>query len=405
MRGSTVCFKLDRGLEKGPILRASSEIGVRSMIRTGETMRSKLLLLAAALIACPNGSPSAVGQTQTTQTVPAAAPQPLPFPTQLKKTVVFIRTNCVHMPTGDELSAMSPRDRARWTDEEIAKLKPEEFAQLRQDSYFGTGFIAAVPDVRLGKDISFLYLVTNRHVARPGVENGRPCKVVNYSFSLNHVGQGQASMPYLQSLVANPGGFWTFPDDESVDLAATAFTVAFNDFDFKSVSIDQFVSQEMINKGEVVEGDPVIFTGLFIQYSGVTRLEPVVRSGTIAMLPSDLVQTTLRKLGHVYFAEAHAFGGNSGSPMFVDISKFKGGLGFDYRFLGVVTGEIKESADLTLEVSTTYAGTVAANSNVSVIVPAFEVKSLLLSAAFQRQRDAYVASLPTTQPAAPQPTK
>jgi hypothetical protein len=300
---------------------------------------------------------------------------------------------------------MSPPDRDRWTDSSIARLRPDELARLRQDSYFGTGFIVQVPEPRLGKDIGFLYLVTNRHVAQPGIENGKPCKVVSYSFSLNHRGQSPDSPSYLQSLPANPDNLWTIPGDDSVDLAAAPFPLSVNDFDFQWMSLDTFVTQEMIEKDVVVEGDPVIFTGLFIQYTGITRLEPVVRSGTIAMLPKDPVFTTLHKPGSIFLAEAHAFGGNSGSPMFVDISRFKTVVGYEYKFLGVVTGEIKESADLTLEVSTTYAGTVSANSNVSVIVPAFQVKDLLMLPVFQGPRDAYVASHPIAQPTIQQPTK
>jgi hypothetical protein len=123
------------------------------------------------------------------------------------------------------------------------------------------------------------------------------------------------------------------------------------------------------------------------------------------MLPEDPIQTTLHKLGHVYLAEAHAFGGNSGSPMFVDVNKFKNNLGFDYRFLGVVTGEIQETEDLTLRVTTTYNGTVSANSNVSVIVPAFQVNNLLMAPSFQRLRDAYVMLHPAAQPTSQKPTK
>jgi hypothetical protein len=309
------------------------------------------------------------------------------------------------MPSDQELAAMSPEDRARWTDERIAKLKPEELSTLKQESYFGTGFIVFFPDERLGKDMGFKYLITNRHVVQPGIENGRPCKVVNYSISANHVGTPTNPTSYLQSLPASPEGLWVFPDDGSVDLAAAQFGLLNSEYDFMTIPTTWFVTQEMIQKNEVVEGDPVIFTGLFIQYVGTTSLEPVVRSGAIAMLPQNLIQTTLHKLGHVYLAEAHVFGGNSGSPMFVDVNKFKSGFGFDYKFLGVVTGEIQETEDLTLNVSTTYKGTVSANSNVSVIVPAFEVNNLLMSPAFQRARDAFVALHPATQPTNQQPTK
>jgi hypothetical protein len=104
-------------------------------------------------------------------------------------------------------------------------------------------------------------------------------------------------------------------------------------------------------------------------------------------------------------AEAHAFGGNSGSPMIVDVNKFKSSIGYDFWLFGVVTGEIQETEDLTLKVTTTYKGTVSANSNVSVIVPAFEVNNLLKSPLFQQARDAYVASHPAAPPANQQPAK
>jgi len=367
-------------------------------------MRSKpiiLLILTLNLFT----SLGALGQAQPSTSPQAPTPQKLPLTTQIKKTVVFIRTNCVHMPSDQELAAMSSEDHARWTDEGITKLKPEEFARLRQDSYFGTGFIVNFPDERLGKDRAFTYLVTNRHVVQPGIENGRPCKVVNYSISVNHVGTPTNPTPYLQSFAFRPESMWVFPGDGSVDLAVANFPFSDFEFDFIAISTDLFVTQEMIQKNEVVEGDPVIFAGLFIQYAGITSLEPVVRSGAIAMLPQNLIQTTLHKLGHIYLAEAHAFGGNSGSPMFVDVNKFKSGFGYDYKFLGVVTGEILETEDLTLNVTTTYKGTVFANSNVSVIVPAFEVNNLLISPDFQRSRDAYVALHPATQPTSQPPIK
>lgn len=369
----------------------------------GESMRSRpIILTALTLSLCtPFG---ALGQAQPSASPQTPTPAKLPFTTVIKKTVVFITTNCVRMPSDQELAAISPEDRARWTDQGIARLTPEELARLRQDSYFGTGFIVNFLDERAGKDMGFNYLVTNRHVVQPGIENGRPCKVVNYSISVNHIGTPANPTPYLQSLAGNPG-MWIFPDDGSVDLAASSFGLPISEYDYVGIPTNIFVTKEMIQNNEVVEGDPVIFTGLFIQYSGTTSLEPVVRSGAIAMLPEGLIQTTLRKLGHVYLAEAHAFGGNSGSPMFVDVNKFKNSLGFDYKFLGVVTGEIQETEDLTLNVTTTYKGAVSANSNVSVIVPAFEVRDLLMSPVFQQSRDAYVASHPATQPTSQPPTK
>ncbi len=364
-------------------------------------MNNRRKSLVIALSTCLCGGPVALGQVQPGNNPPPnPLAQQLPLPAAMKKTVVFIRANCLHVPSADEQVNMSPQDRARWSDENIAKLKSEEIALLPQDSYVGTGFLVFFSDERAGKGRGFNYLVTNRHVAQPGIEKGKPCRLVNYSFSLNHIGPTSGTAPYLQSLEADPQQerLWVYPTDDSVDLAVLPFGLQREQFDFETVPFGIFVSEEMIQRGEVVEGDPVMFTGLFIQYAGVNRLEPVVRSGSIAMLPSDPIQTTLRKLGHIYLTEVHAFGGNSGSPVFVDVNRFKNSVGFDYKFLGVIAGEIPESSDLSLQITTSYTGKIEANSGISVVVPAVEVKKLLLSQPLQALRDTTFQQQPISKP-------
>ena len=337
------------------------------------------------------GAPAQVG-TQVNKPAPEQTPG-VPFSTQIKKTVIFIQTDCLYEPTAEELAALPPQEQLKWTPEALAKLKPEELATLKHVSHSGTGFIVFVPDERVGKDRGFTYLVTNRHVAQPGIEDGKPCIVVGYSFLLNHRG-GSGEPDHLQMVPVVPKDTWWFPDDESVDLAVTAFSALQTDWDYQTIPVNLFVSKEMVDQKQVVEGDPVLFSGLFVQYEGSSKLEPIVRSGSIAMLPDDPIITTLKKLGRIYLTEAHAFGGNSGSPMFVDVNKFKGSLGYDYRFLGVVTGEVFEGNDLTLQVAATYKGSVAANSDISIVVPAEEVKKILFSPRVQRMRDLSIADVP-----------
>ena len=185
---------------------------------------------------------------------------------------------------------------------------------------------------------------------------------------------------------------WLYPDDNASDLAITAFNVSPEVFDISSIPPEFFVTPEMVSNREVAEGDPVLFAGLFVQYMGRTRLEPILRSGAIAMLPDDLIETTLHKLGRVYLAETHAYGGNSGSPVFVDIAKFANGIGFNYKFLGVIAGSIQERNDFRLQVSTTYDGNINVNSGIAIVVPADDVKRLLFSSSLQRVRDEVVAS-------------
>ena len=221
--------------------------------------------------------------------------------------------------TPDALTKLTPLAQEEWRREidgkfgpdEMAGLGPAQIANLRLDHHSGTGFVVFVPDERLGKNGGFPYFVTNRHVVEPGIEVGRPCKPLRYHFFANRVADSTNPEVHIEQIDVAPTVKWYHSNDDSIDLAIT--TVNFNqaDYDLMTIPITMFTSGEMIAEHNIVEGDPVTFTGLFIQYAGSKRLEPIVRSGSIAMLPTEPIQTTLGKPGHIYFAEAHAFGGNS----------------------------------------------------------------------------------------------
>jgi hypothetical protein len=347
------------------------------------------LFLAIGLIAPP---PAACGQAEQ-QSSPDAA---LPFAAQLRKVVVLIETDCLHEPTPEELAKLTPEERAMWTPEGIARLTDQQMATMKQDKWLGTGFIVRILDsglvAKLGKDSGYNYLVTNRHVIQPGIEHGHPCKVVRRYIGANLKDKSSTGGEHLQMVpqVINDG--WEFPTDEAVDLAATNFLGQADDWDFQVFNDSMFVPQEALEKEKVAEGDSVLFAGLFIQYVGGSRLEPIVRSGKIAMLPRDLINTTLGKPGHVILAEVHSFGGNSGSPVFVEVHPDRSSLAFHYEFLGVVAGEVYETSDLTLQATTSYKGNLQANSNISMLIPAEEVRVLLFKPEFVKQRDFYTAA-------------
>ena len=114
------------------------------------------------------------------------------------------------------------------------------------------------------------------------------------------------------------------------------------------------------------------------------------------MIPEEKVNTTLKVPGDIYLVDCHVFGGNSGSPMFTDLQGDRAGgisLGHDYRLLGVVSGYVPETATMEIKPVASYAGTVAANSDVATVVPAQELLDLLDSPEAKTQRDKVVASL------------
>jgi Trypsin-like peptidase domain len=281
---------------------------------------------------------------------------------------------------------------------ELSTLTPAEIDLLMPFSFYGTGFFVSVSDPRVPKGQSFGYLVTNRHVVQPGIEDGNPCMVLNYSLWLNKKSSTGSTETIGETLRMGNRLDWTYSqDDPSVDLAVLGVNP--DGYDALTVPEDLFISEENVTNHELVEGDPVLFTGLFIQtFSEVHRLEPIVRSGTLAMLPTGPMNTTLKKPGTIYLTEAHAYHGNSGSPVLVDIAKFrKNAFGADYKVLGVLSGEVPESADFSLQVTSTFQGTTTANSDISIVVPITQLRAILHSAKLQDIRDRFVQSQTATK--------
>lgn len=292
----------------------------------------------------------------------SATEQHRPFTTQVKKTVVFLTAYC------------------------------EEGGQVIKIQ--GTGFFVFVPDVRLGSDRGFAYLVTNRHVAEALKDDGSKRRILSTTVRLNLKQQVGGSQSEEGVLVFNSLVHWYFPSDDAVDLAIMPVFPDEEKYDFQTVSEDMFATPDVITSKGIVEGDPVLFAGFFYQYPGQKKIEPIVRQGILAMIPDEQLLTTLRKPGDVYLADAHVFGGNSGAPIFVNTSAV--GLG-EYKLLGVISGYYFETEDLRLEIATTLNGKLDANSGISLVVPAKELKALIHSRELQSIRDAEVARVQQTK--------
>lgn len=179
------------------------------------------------------------------------------------------------------------------------------------------------------------------------------------------------------------------PVDQSVDLAILPLLPDQNLFDFKLIPSSILALKDVLVQQGVTEGEPVFFAGFFYQFPGSLRMEPIVRQGIIAMMPDDKVPFVGRAES-VYLADLHVFGGNSGSPAFINLGGLHEGrmtLSQDFRLLGVVNGEVSEDENFNLELSTTLRGTGRANSGISTIVPSDELKALLEDPRLRRMRD------------------
>jgi len=285
----------------------------------------------------------------------------------------------------------------KFTDEEIASLSDQDLTLIALDQYRGTGFLVGYPDSRIKRPPGesqprlFPYLATNRHVIQPGIEHGAPCKIVRSFVLLNRKPDATHTSTYGETDRIDQSLKWTTSPDDSVDLAVTGIGLDESKYDHVLIPTSQFVSDDEVKNHKVVEGDPVLFAGLFVQtFNQLHTLEPIVRSGSLAMIPEESLRMTLgNKPGHVYLAEVHAFGGNSGSPMFVDSTKFAAMImvGTNLKLLGVISQEVFENSDLTLTVATSMSGNITGNSGVSVVVPVSELAKLLDDPSLKAARD------------------
>jgi hypothetical protein len=311
----------------------------------------------------------------------AQAPQPavtkqVRVETQLSKMVVFINV---------ELKSLSPS---------ATSLQPVTLA--------GTGFLISLPDGRLDSGKGFGYLVTNRHVAQAIEQDGEgnctahEVQQTYVTMNLKQAANGNRSkkVPITMSQDVH----WYFLEDDAIDLAVIPF-VAATEFDAVPLSVKDFLTADAIEKQNVVPGDRLLTPGYFFAYAGMHQIQPILREGVLAMLPDGPMRTTLCKSGNVYLADVHITPGNSGSPIFIIPSlglgagEAFGGVPSVFGLLGVVSGYMQETSELTLRASTTWQASVEANSGVSVVVPAQQLIDLLDSPGLQRLRDKQLARI------------
>jgi hypothetical protein len=336
------------------------------------------------------GPVARIVRPQTSQTTPSQAPADAPqtssapatqprIETQISKSIVFI-------------SAI-----AKWPDKDGQPGKRDDFG--------GTGFLVSVGDSRLGKDPNgndsrFSYLVTNRHVAL-GIETNADgtCSarqilqmfvVMNLKDPVN--GRRSTVVPLPQPT------HWYFPEDPAIDLAAIPLGTP-DALDVLTVGVETFLLPEVIKKQQVVPGDKVLTGGFYNGFPGLHEIQPILRQGVLAMMPDGPMTTTVCGQGTVYLADIHIIPGNSGSPLFV-MPSLQIGVPMTFGLLGVVSGYMIEKEDATLTATTTWTGSVNANSGIAMVVPAEQLKVLLDGPELKQLREQWIQRTSSTQPRA-----
>lgn len=237
--------------------------------------------------------------------------------------------------------------------------------------YRGTAFIVSVPSEDGMGEI--LHIVTAKHVAN-SIPMGEAIFAVN------------ARDGFPRWMLSGNTPWFYHPDDETVDVAVMPMASAnIHQYVYRSIPVSLFASAEQITALNIGLGDEIASVGLFRPFHGDgLMLEPIVRLGSIAMMPSARVPNTRFGSIEAYLAEGRSIGGLSGSPVFVRPT-----VSLSYQFgsqvtaqvsgaggtllLGLIHGHYDSPADRLMEPS----GSI--NMGVSIIVPARKILEVMFS--------------------------
>jgi hypothetical protein len=349
------------------------------MVKPNSAIFLVILLLGPGAGTVAPQAPPTQGPSDGAQTTSATGSEPR-IETQVSKSIVFI-------------SAL-----AKWPDKDGQPGARADFG--------GTGFFVSVGDSRLGKnpqgkETRFSYLVTNRHVAL-GIETNPDgsCsskQIIQMFVSGNLVNPVNGNRSVTVPL--SPQAHWYFPQNPAVDLAVMPFGVA-DDVDALTIPVEMFLLPDVIAKQQVVPGDKVLTGGFYDGFPGLHEIQPILREGVLAMMPDGPMTTTVCGQGIVYLADIHVIPGNSGSPLFV-MPSFQIGVPSTFGLLGVVSGYMIERENASLTATTTWAGSVNANSGIAMVVPAEQLRELLNIPELKQLREQQAQRKLGEQPQAP----
>jgi hypothetical protein len=133
----------------------------------------------------------------------------------------------------------------------------------------------------------------------------------------------RAPANYGRIAISRPRWFF-HPNDEFVDVAVMLWG-DHPELERKFVFPEQIASDKIIQERGVGLGDDIISGGFYYATAGQKRITPLVRCGTIAMMPTEKIpiklldQTGIQISGEAeaFLVEAKVIGGFSGAPVFV----------------------------------------------------------------------------------------
>jgi hypothetical protein len=242
----------------------------------------------------------------------------------------------------------------------------------------GTAFIVGYPVP--GTPNQFVPLiVTAKHVIGDNVK-------IFGRFSTQE-GKSTVTAEYDLDALRGAGDYWEHPDP-GVDIVVFR-TPHFHQAKYEVVPMELVASKDDFRSASIQTTDRVVYPGLLVNFMGLSRNYPIIRSGSIALLPDELVpmryavgSQTIETHQEVFFVDGTAVPGESGSPVFLwPGPRLQGNTfaigGTKPFMLGVLQGFYTA---LPREVQTIPAApgqVFAENSNIAIVFPSWRLREIL----------------------------
>jgi hypothetical protein len=243
----------------------------------------------------------------------------------------------------------------------------------RQHIVCGTAFFIAEVLGVSGKDknltmtYSNVFLVTAKHLI-----DGIKLKYPNLPMGV----RVNSTDGKTHDIVIPIDAWFYHPTDSSVDVAVLPW-FSNEGLAFTTNPTYTAITHEVIRENGIGIGDEVFVIGLFTKHHGGERNLPIVRTGNIAMMPEEPVQTNYG-LMTAYLIELRSIGGLSGSPVYVHKQwadpKHKR-TGHILYWLGMIHGHwnIEEkSIDMPIHDKEQQL-----NTGIGIVVPAYKILEIL----------------------------
>lgn len=240
----------------------------------------------------------------------------------------------------------------------------------------GTGFLVRY-EIAQEKYVPFI--VTAKHVLGD-------FKKVYARFNSNEEGK-LAFVEYDLESIKKAGDYFENPDS-GVDIAVFR-TKHFNATKYEAIPMEMIAKKVDFTSEDIKQTDKVIFPGLLINFLGSSKNFPIMRDGTIALIPSEKVPISylvgsnkVNTQQELIFLNSLSIQGLSGSPIFLwPGPRLKNGSfhigGGRYFLLGVMHGFYPAIPREVNKIETTDAKySYSDNSGVAIVFPSWRLREI-----------------------------